>query len=128
MSLSEQRLSLLQDAEGNHCSSFPTVLMQVMWRAARLARIEQSPVSTGGDPVSPKEQALLLLNEAETFDAHAWATALQPRSLSADLLPRMHVASAHRIAVRIYSSRLLQLLDPDVRLSNDLELLVSESI
>jgi hypothetical protein len=128
VSLSDTEISLLQDAEGNHCSSFPTVLLQVMWRAAKLARPEQLPVGSNPDPGSLREQVSLLLSEAELFDAHAWATTLQPLSPASDLSPRTHVASAHRIAVCIYLSRLLLSLDPDTRLSNNLESLVSEAI
>lgn len=40
----------------------------------------------------------------------------------------MHVASAHRVAVCTFLSRLILSLDPGVRLQIDLELLVSESI
>jgi hypothetical protein len=128
ISLSDTNISLLQDAEGNHCSSFPTVLLQVMWRAAKLARLEELPLGSSRDLGSLREQVSLLLCEAELFDALAWATALQPLSPASDLSPRMHVASAHRIAVCIYLTRLLLSLDPDTRLSNNLETLVSEAI
>ena len=124
ISLSDSNLSLLQDAEGNHCSSFPTVLLQVMWRAARLASVSQSDRDLG----SLEEQILLLLHEAELFDARSWATSLQPRSPLSDLSHRTNVASAHCIAVRIYLSRLLLPLGPNARLSDNLESLVLEAI
>lgn len=99
-----------------------------MWRAAKLARAEQSPFTSGRNAGSLKEQVSLLLREAELFDARSWATTLQTRSPVSDLLHRTHVASAHCIAVRIYLSRLLLSLGPDARVSNNLESLVSEAI
>jgi hypothetical protein len=99
-----------------------------MWRAAQLARAEQSPLSQDLNRGSLKEQVSLLLREAELFDAKSWATTLQPRSPVSDLLHRSQVASAHCIAVRIYLSRLLLSFGPDARLSNTLELLVPEII
>lgn len=99
-----------------------------MWRAAQLARAEQSPLSRDRNPAFLKEQVSLLLHKAELFDARSWATTLQPRSPMSDLLQRTHVASAHCIAVRIYLSRLLLSLSPDARLPNTLESLVSEAI
>lgn len=99
-----------------------------MWRAAKLARAEQLPFTSDRNAGSLKEQISLLLREAELFDARSWATTLQPRSPMSDLLHRTHVASAHCIAVRIYSSRLLLSLGPDARVSNNLESLVSEAI
>ena len=99
-----------------------------MWRAAQLARAEQLPLSSDRDSGSLKEKLSLLLHEAELFDAHSWAKTLQPRSPVSDLSCRMHVASAHCIAVRIYLSRLLLSLGPNARLSNTFETLVSEAI
>lgn len=128
ISLSDTNLSLLQDAEGNHCSSFPTFLLHVMWRAARIARAQQLPVSLAQESDSLAKQVLLLLHETELFDAHTWATTLQPRSPVSDLSSRTHVASAHCIAVRIYLCRLIRLLDPKCRLSNNLESLATEAI
>ena len=128
ISLSDTNLSLLQDAEGNHCSSFPTVLLHVMWRAAKIARVEHLPVSSAQESGSLAKQVLLLLHETELFDAHIWATTLLSRSPVSDLSSRTHVASAHCIAVRIYLCRLLLLLDPKTQLSNNLESLAIEAI
>lgn len=121
-------LSFLQDAEGNHCSSFPTILLQAMQDGARIAR--------SGDLSDPQEfhsdvreqQTSQLLRTAQLFDPLVWATNLQPRSPVSDLAHRTRVASGHRAAVCIYLSRVLIFLNPKAQLTADLENLVSKAI
>ncbi|MCJ1458314.1 hypothetical protein MMC28_008685 [Mycoblastus sanguinarius] len=127
-SFSTGALSLLQDAEGNHCSSFPAILLPLIRTGAQLSQPNHpsSPLypSTG----SKQQQALLLLSTARSFNPLAWATNLQPRSPATDLLHRTHIASAHRAAVCIYLSRVLLSLYPTTQLSHNLESLVADII
>jgi hypothetical protein len=121
-------LSLLQDAEGNHCSSFPTALLQVMWQAAQI--LPASPyLELGYHNSSPlEEQIQLLLNIAQSFDPAKWATDLQPRSPTPDLAHRTHVAFAHRAAVCFYLTRLILSLRFDTQLAHSLGSWISEAI
>ncbi|KAK6437205.1 hypothetical protein LTR95_006604 [Oleoguttula sp. CCFEE 5521] len=121
-------LSLLQDAEGNHCASFPTLLLQVMQRVAQLYRGSQHSEHDSFGHCSVEKQTRLLLRTAQSFDPLTWATNIQHHSPTSDLLHRMHVASAHRAAVCIYLSRLLISSDPDARPGQSLDPLVSEAI
>ncbi|KAF2716465.1 hypothetical protein K431DRAFT_235322 [Polychaeton citri CBS 116435] len=122
-------LSLLQDAEGNHCSSFPAVLLQLLRTGAQLSQQDHAPSSpcllTG---IKRRELLLFLLDAAQSFSPLAWATDLQTRSPATDLLHRTHVASAHRAAVCIYLSRVLLTFYPSIELSNDLDSLVGDVI
>ena len=115
---STSSLSLLQDAEGNHCSSFPASLLQLIRNGARLSH-SNSPFSA---------TALHLLHTAQSFDPLTWATDLQQRSPVTDLLQRTHVASAHRAAVCIYLSRVLLSMNPTLQLGQKLETLVEEIV
>ncbi|KAI9742851.1 MAG: hypothetical protein M1818_003580 [Claussenomyces sp. TS43310] len=121
-------LSLLQDAEGNHCSSFPTILLQLMRSGAQLSQPNHPSSPLYSATGSKQQQALLLLYAAQSFDPLAWAINLQPRSPATDLLHRTHVASAHRAAVCIYLSRVLLSLYPTTPLSHELESLVADII
>ena len=72
--------SLLSDAEGNHCSSFPAVLLQLLQAGTRLSH-PSCPTS-----LQIKQSKLfLLVCAARSFDPLTWAAELQPRSPSADL-------------------------------------------
>lgn len=121
-------LCLLQDAEGNHCSSFPTCLLQLMQNGARLLRGDQDRIPTEDSPSSKQEQALILLQEARSFDSVAWAENIQSRSPASDLSHRTHVASGHCAAICIYLTRVALSLNPYLQLPNDLETLVAEVI
>ena len=120
--------SLLQDAEGNHCSSFPTVLLQVMWKAAQLSRTEQYPERGVEHSSYSATQLRLLLHTTQSFDPLAWATDLQPRSPTPDLAHRTHVAHAHREAVCIYLARLILSRYVDTQLALSVAAWVSEAI
>ena len=120
-------LSLLQDAEGNHCSSFPTQLLQILQTGASLV-----PANAAITPrhflQGARMEAWTLFDAAYFFDPCAWAIALQHRSPVADLEQRVHVASAHKAAVCIYIARLLLLLGPAEELPADMAILLSTGI
>lgn len=119
-------ISLLQDAEGNHCSSFPTILLQLIQNGARLSQNAHSYRSPTLE--QRLQQALQLLSTAQSFNPAAWARDVQIRSPTSDLALRTHIASAHHAAVCIYLSRVILSLDPLTVLSSDLEALVAEII
>lgn len=121
-------ISLLQDAEGNHCSSFPVILLQLMRTGAQLSRSnhQSSPIHSS---TNSQQQTLLLLHSAQFFDPFAWAMNLQSYSPATDIVHRAHVASAHRAAVCIYLSRVLLSLDSTTtQISHNLETLVADII
>jgi hypothetical protein len=104
--------SLIRDAEGNHCSSFPSILLQLLRSGVRLSQSGSSiPLRNRQDRV------FMLVCTAKTFDARAWATDLQSRSPSSDVQQRTHVACAHKVAVIIYLSRLLLSMYPDTAIT-----------
>lgn len=124
---SARALSLLQDAEGNHCSSFPAVLLQLLRSGAHLSHagdILSPPYSTADST----QQLLGLIHAAQSFDPLAWAARLGPYSPASDLVHRASVASAHRAAVCIYLSRVASSHDHTVQLPLDLDHLVAEII
>ena len=127
-SVSNGALSLLQDAEGNHCSSFPMPLLQLLHAGTMSKRSKPSIASTTNAAASTQEAAQDLLEAAQHFDPKAWALTIQPRSPAADLDLRSHIASAHRAATRIYLSRMLSIGDHDLQIPQDHASLVSEVI
>lgn len=120
-------LSLLQDAEGNHCSSFPTQLLRIL-QAGTLLVPANSPTTQPHCSQSARAETRALFDAAHCFDPCAWASALQQRSPVADLEQRVHVASAHKAAVCIYIARLLLLLGHTAELPVDIETLLSTGI
>jgi len=120
--------SLLHDAEGNHCSSFPAVLLELIQIGSQLSQPNHSSCPSDVQIWSRQQKALQLLSAAHTFDPYAWATALQPRSPANDLQDRMHVASAHRAAVCVYLMRVLVSINSFATLTCNLEPLVEEII
>ncbi|KAL0933709.1 uncharacterized protein CTRU02_210508 [Colletotrichum truncatum] len=127
--ISATTMSLLQDAEGNHCSSFPAALLPLIQAGARLLR------KTDDDSKHPDSltnsglrDALHLLDVARSFDAAVWAINLQSRSPADDLFYRMEIAAAHRAAVCIYLSRVILALWPSTVLPDDTEKLAVEII
>ncbi|KAI8722962.1 hypothetical protein NCS52_00150800 [Fusarium sp. LHS14.1] len=126
--LSTTTMSLLQDAEGNHCSSFPAALLALIQAGAQLLKtkdfstLQDTLISLGQD------EALDLLHAARSFDPAVWAIDLQSRSPADDLLHRTTIASAHRAAVCIYLSRIVLALWPSASLPDDLEILAAEVI
>ena len=119
---STRTLSLLQDAEGNHCSSFPATLLQLVQAGAHLLEVDHKPEK------HVHHEAGLLLQAAEAFDPLAWATNLQSRSPTTDLLYRAHLATAHRAAVCIYLSRVSLSLNAAADLRQSFDSLVAEII
>jgi Fungal specific transcription factor domain len=95
---------------------------------AHLSRTNQGSSTTEWTTGYKEEQAILLLRAAQSFDALAWATALQRHSPHSDLAYRAHIASAHRAAVCIYLSRVLLSISPATELDCNLESLISEVI
>lgn len=118
----------MQDAEGNHCSSFPAVLLQLIRAGAQLS--QRTPSSTPQDTSInyEAEQDLLLLQSAQSFNPIVWAANLKAHSPASDILYRARVAAAHRAAVCIYLSRVLISIYPSIQISHDLEPLVAEVI
>jgi hypothetical protein len=121
-------MSLLQDAEGNHCSSFPAALLPLIQTGAQL--LKSNEISTSPDTSTDLEQQKVfhLLHAAKSFDPAAWAINLQPRSPADDLLHRTEIASAHKAAVCVYLSRIILTLWPGTVLLDDLEMLAAEII
>lgn len=114
-------LSLLQDTEGNHCSSFPAALLQLICSGAQL-------LSSSSSSALDQYDAYSLLLAAQSFNPLAWASEVQRRSPATDLPLRAHVASAHQAATCIYLSRVILSRDSTVHISHDLEHLVAEII
>ncbi|KAF5680228.1 fungal transcriptional regulator [Fusarium denticulatum] len=129
--LSITTMSLLQDAEGNHCSSFPAALLLLIQAGAQLLNHKDvymlHDTSTNSEHPG-QHDALQLLNAAKSFDPAAWATNLQPRSPADDLLHRTMVACAHRTAVCVYLSRIILAIWPNTLLPDDPQVLAAEII
>lgn len=119
--VSNGALSLLQDAEGNHCSSFPVFLLQIIQQGAQLFQLSpQNRIAR----FKRQECAHSLLKLATSFDPVTWATDIQQRSPASDLRLRIHIASAHQSATCIYLSRIVLAYGPSPQISEDLEALV----
>lgn len=113
-------LSLLQDAEGNHCSSFPMPLLYLIQNAVRLSKSYDS----FKDPaacIAREEQAYLLLESARSFDPRTWAANVQTHSPHPNFAVRTYVASAHQAATCIYLIRVLLTKPPTSQIVQDLE-------
>lgn len=121
-------LSLLRDAEGNHCSSFPVILLQLLQSGAQICPPDDSASLSNSLKTSKEEQALNLLSTAQSFDPLAWATSINSHSPVPDLFHRTQLASAHRAAVCIYLSRVLLSIDSTAQISQGLETLVKQII
>lgn len=123
--ISNGALSLLQDAEGNHCSSFPTSLLQLIHEAAqkpdRISSLEHPSAR-----VTRAVQIRSLLESGRAFDPSAWAADVQRRSPTPDLESRIHIASAHQAATQIYLLRIMFVDDMPQQIERELESLVKE--
>lgn len=119
-------LSLLKDAEGNHCSSFPAALLVVMQTATKLFLPKHLEVDPQPALAGVRQDLLDLLATAKSFDPLTWATELQARSPARDLLHRTDIAAAHRAAVCIYISRVLMSLHPGIHSTCNLEVLAAQ--
>ncbi|KAF5567028.1 fungal transcriptional regulatory [Fusarium napiforme] len=126
--LSVTTMSLLQDAEGNHCSSFPAALLSLIQAGAQLLNHKHVYTLRDTSTNPGQHDALQLLHAAKSFDPAAWATNLQPRSPADDLLHRTMVACAHRTAVCVYLSRIILAIWPVTVLQDDLQILAAEII
>ncbi|KAE9579814.1 hypothetical protein CGMCC3_g4375 [Colletotrichum fructicola] len=126
--LSTTTMSLLQDAEGNHCSSFPAALLPLIQAGSELLKMNDVSVFSGSLINSGQQDGLHLLQAAKSFDPAVWAITLQPRSPADDLLHRTIIASAHKAAVCVYLSRIILALWPNTGLPDDLEVLAAEII
>ncbi|KAF5597456.1 fungal transcriptional regulatory [Fusarium subglutinans] len=126
--LSTTTMSLLQDAEGNHCSSFPAALLPLIQAGTRILDITDAYLFHDTSTNPGQHDALQLLHVAKSFDPAAWAINLQPRSPADDLLHRTMVACAHRTAVCVYLSRIILALWPSTVLPDDLQVLAAEII
>lgn len=121
--------SLLSDAQGNHCSSFPATLLEIIRAGTQLSQYDPSSSPTFIREKSGQQDTVLdLLRSAQSFDPHAWAVQLQPHSPATDIELRTHIGHAHRAAVCIYLSRVLLSICPEARLSQRLDLLVDTVI
>jgi hypothetical protein len=122
-SVSPHMECLYRDADGTHCSSFPSILLRLIHAGTKLSRQNQSV------PVEVEQNKLfVLLCAAKSFDASAWAKKVQPLSPSANVEQRTMVARAHKAAVTIYLSRLLVSLYRFTKPSCDFEALVTEAL
>ncbi|KAF5988870.1 fungal transcriptional regulatory [Fusarium coicis] len=126
--LSISTMSLLQDAEGNHCSSFPAALLPLIRAGAQLLNHKDIYMLHDTSTNPGQHDALQLLHAAKSFDPAAWAANLQPRSPANDLLHRTMIACAHRTAVCLYLSRIILAMWPITVLPDDLQILAAEII
>lgn len=118
-------LSLLQDAEGNHCASFPTALLQVLQAGAAISNAQGQD-----EPSTSERQRRIseLLIIAQTFNPLSWAETIQLRSLVPDTEQRVHIAAAHRAALCIYLERIVRSEDPNTEPDTSPKVLVAEVI
>jgi hypothetical protein len=122
-SVSPHIQSLYRDADGTHCSSFPSILLRLIHAGTGLSQQDQSVF------VEVRQKKLfVLICAAKAFDATAWAGKIQPLSPIADFEQRTMVARAHKAAVTIYLSRLLVSLYPTTKPSCDFGALVTEAL
>ncbi|KAI4854657.1 hypothetical protein E4T44_00009 [Aureobasidium sp. EXF-8845] len=115
--------SLFRDAEGTHCSSFPSILLRLIHTGTRLSQQDEMT------PIEARQNKLfVLICAAKSFDASAWAREIQLLSPIADVEQRTMVARAHTAAVIIYLSRLLVSLYTTTKPSCNFEALVTEAL
>jgi hypothetical protein len=120
-SLNSQFESLFRDAEGTHCSSFPTTLLSLINAGNRISQHDQStPLETR------RNKLLVLICAAKSFIPRRWAKELRPPMPTTNIEQRTMIAQAHKAAVTIYLSRLLISLYPTTKPSCDFEALVIE--
>ena len=126
INFSVSSLSLLRDAEGNHCSSFPATLLRLIQIANQMSSSStHRPLSLR---LEQQETFLCLLKTAHDFNPTTWAKALQARSPApADLKSRIAIAAAHQAATCIYLNRILMSFDPSIQLFQNLEVYVIQT-
>lgn len=119
---------LLRDAEGNHCASFPVLLLQLLQAGTRIAQSLEKESRNSFDAGNQETALSVLIDTAQSFDPLEWASQIQIHSPANDLRQRMHIASAHRSAVCVYLTCLQLCIAPALKTSQDLGLLVSNIV
>ncbi|KAI9037684.1 uncharacterized protein KD926_000100 [Aspergillus affinis] len=118
-------LATLRRGEPNSYLSFPTTLLDILFRACELANKLFASLTKGTDQYSSLvEEALSLLASIDSFDINSWALSIDS-IYTHRMVRRMHTASAHQDAVRIYICRSVGDLD---LLGFDIERLVENII
>ncbi|KAB8760604.1 hypothetical protein FH972_026596 [Carpinus fangiana] len=113
--------AVLLRAEENNYLSCPATLLRVLLASSNIAHrfppptpLPESTIDTAlpssiphspPPPQTPLAEAVALLQIVNAFDPAAWAVEVEKRTSFADFESRMHIASAHKIAVRLYISR-----------------------
>ncbi|KAF7591674.1 hypothetical protein BBP40_001252 [Aspergillus hancockii] len=107
--------TILKRAEANSYLSFPTTLLQTLFRACELSNM-QFPAPTSDNPtyVALRDEASSLLKVAHSFDVNSWANTVEgihsPRTSV-----RLHTALAHQNAKALSPTHLihhLPFIDP----------------
>ncbi|RMZ37382.1 hypothetical protein CA14_011645 [Aspergillus flavus] len=113
--------TILRRSEANSYLSFPTTLLQILFRACELSNIAFTLPST--ETPNLINEASSLLNAAQAFDVEAWANNVEgaPTHRTPN---RIHTALAHQNAVCIYVHRSIAYDPTDM----DSETLVTEII
>ncbi|EOD45031.1 putative acriflavine sensitivity control protein acr-2 protein [Neofusicoccum parvum UCRNP2] len=96
-------LPLLKRTESNSYLSCPPMLLQIMLSASYLCGID--PAQALAEQIPLEEEASTLMQRAQSFDVHAWAQVVQCVTTYEDFESRVHVASAHKSAIRLYIHR-----------------------
>ncbi|KAE8308067.1 fungal-specific transcription factor domain-containing protein [Aspergillus transmontanensis] len=113
--------TILRRSEANSYLSFPTTLLQILFRACELSNIAVTLPATETPPLI--NEASSLLNAAQSFDVESWAKNVEGGPT--DRTPnRIHTALAHQNAVCIYIYRSIAYYPADM----DSEALVTEII
>ncbi|PIG89427.1 hypothetical protein AARAC_003812 [Aspergillus arachidicola] len=113
--------TMLRRSEANSCLSFPTTLLQILFRACELSNIAVTLPAT--ETPALINEASSLLNAAQSFDVESWAKNVEGGPT--DRTPnRIHTALAHQYAVCIYIYRSIAYYPADM----DSEALVTEII
>ncbi|KAB8211610.1 fungal-specific transcription factor domain-containing protein [Aspergillus parasiticus] len=113
--------TILRRSEANSYLSFPTTLLQILFRACELSNIAVTLPATETPPLI--NEASSLLNAAQSFDVESWAKNVEggPTHRTPN---RIHTALAHQNAVCIYIYRSVAYYPADM----DSEALVTEII
>lgn len=104
-------LTILRRGEHNSYLSFPTTLLEILSKACQLANKFSASLRGGSDQYSSLvEGALFLLERIDTFHVESWARSVDG-IYNHRTVTRIHTASAHQNAVRIYTCRSVGDLD-----------------
>lgn len=113
--------TILRRSEANSYLSFPTTLLQILFRACELSNIAFTLPAT--ETPNLINEASSLLNAAQALDVEAWANNVEGAPTHRTL-NRIHTALAHQNAVCIYIYRSIAYDPTDM----DSETLVTEII